>query len=159
MHNSDADLRSHTVSYRERLSPSLWLLVSAALAGPMIAVVVAPVNTTLAVALGLAAALLLLALLVFASPVVAVEGDELRVGRAHIAVEHLGTPESLTGDDARLARGPGLRRDAWHLLRGGIDGVVRVPIDDDRDPVGEWVFSSRTPDRVIAAIGRARASS
>lgn len=158
MHNPDADLRSHAVTYRERLSPSLWLLFSAALAGPMIAVVVAPVDSTLAVALGMAAALLLLALLVFASPVIAVEGGELRVGRAHIGVEHLGTPEALTGDEARTARGPGLRRDAWHLLRGGIDGVVRVPIDDDRDPVAEWVFSSRTPDRVIAAIARARTS-
>ena len=32
--------------------------------------------------------------------------------------------------------------------------VVRVV--DERDPVDEWVFSTRTPDRVIAAIRRAQ---
>lgn len=156
MHNPPAGLSTTPVSYHERLSPSLWLLVSAALLGPMAAVVVAPVNAALAVALGLAVALLVVVLLLFASPVVAVADGRLRVGRAHIEVGHLGAPVALTGDEARIARGPGLRPSAWHLLRGGIDGVVRVPIDDDRDPVAEWVFSSRTPERVVAAIGRAR---
>ena len=37
-----------------------------------------------------------------------------------------------------------------------VDGVVAVRVDDDRDPVREWVFSTRTPDRVIAAIRRAQ---
>lgn len=156
MHNPDAVPSTRTISYRERLSPSLWLLVSAALAGPMLALVVAPVGTAFAVALGLAAALVLLVGMVLAAPVVAVEDGELRVGRAHIEVALLGEPVALTGDEAREARGPRLRRDAWHLLRGGIDGVVRVPVDDDRDPVSEWVFSSRTPERVVAAIARAR---
>ena len=41
---------------------------------------------------------------------------------------------------------------AWHRLRGGIDGVVRVTVTDPDDPVTEWVFSSRTPDRVVAMI-------
>jgi hypothetical protein len=36
------------VLYRERLSPSLWVIVSAAVAAPMAALVVAPIDTTLA---------------------------------------------------------------------------------------------------------------
>jgi len=144
------------VVYRERLSPSLWTLLSAAVAAPMASLVFAPLDATVALLVGIAVAAVLLAALVFASPVVEVRGGELRVGRAHIPVALLGDATALTGDDAREARGPGLSRDAWHLLRGGIDGVVRVPVLDDRDPVAEWVFSSRTPERVVAAIRTAR---
>jgi hypothetical protein len=42
------------------------------------------------------------------------------------------------------------------MFRGGIDPVVRVPVLDPGDPVTEWVFSTRTPDRVVAAITRAQ---
>ena len=67
-------------------------------------------------------------------------------------------PREFTGDEAREVRGPGLPRTAWHMFRGGIDGVVAVPVRDERDPVTVWVFSTRTPDRVSAAIRRAQAS-
>jgi len=156
MHITMSDLSPATVTYRERLSPSLWVLVSAAVIAPMIALVLAPLDATLGLALGIIAGILVVALLVAASPVIAVTGGELHLGRAHIPVELLGDAVALTGPEAREARGPGLRRNAWHLLRGGIDGVVRVTVADPHDPVSEWVFSSRTPERVIAALRRAQ---
>ncbi|RZI90281.1 MAG: DUF3093 domain-containing protein [Microbacterium sp.] len=159
-----SDLRTSALSdgpratiYRERLSPSLWSLVAAAVSAPMVALVFVPVDPTLALVVGALVGVLLLTALVFASPTVTVADGELRVGRAHIAVEHLGDVEQLSGDSARLARGPGLASTAWHLFRPGIDGVVRVIVDDPRDPVTEWVFSTRTPERVSAAIRRAQA--
>lgn len=151
-----AGTRPTAAGYRERLSPSLWTLVSAAVGGPMVALVFTPIDATLALVVGAVAGIALVSALILTAPIVAVTGGELRVGRAHIDVAHLGDPAGVTGEDARQARGPGLSRDAWHLLRGGVDGVVRVPVQDADDPVTEWVFSSRTPDRVIAAIRRAQ---
>lgn len=153
MHNTD---RTVPASYRERLSPSLWLLVSAAVCAPMAAVVFSPIDTTLALVIGLAVGVVLVSALILAAPVIAVRDGVLHVGRAHIAVSDLGEAEFLTGDAARTARGGGLRGDDWHVLRGGIDGVVRVPVSDDDDPAARWVFSSRTPDRVAAIITRAQ---
>ncbi|SFI32866.1 MULTISPECIES: DUF3093 domain-containing protein [Microbacterium] len=151
-----AGTRPAAAGYRERLSPSLWALVGAAVGGPMIALVFVPIDATLALVIGAVAGIALVAGMILMAPVVAVHGGELRVGRAHIDVADLGDPVGATGEDARQARGPGLSRDAWHLLRGGVDGVVRVPVRDAEDPVTEWVFSTRTPDRVIAAIRRAQ---
>ena len=144
--------------YRERLSPSLWALLSAAVAAPMVALVFVPVDATVALVAGVAVAVALVAALILLSPVVEVRGGELRVGRAHIPVDQLGKPVAYTGDQARQMRGPALERTAWHMLRGGIDGVVRAPVTDDRDPVTEWVFSTRTPERVVAVITRAQAA-
>lgn len=147
---------SHDPAYRERLSPSLWTLLSAAVVAPMVALVFVPLDATVALLAGLAAAAALIAALVLGAPVVAVRDGELRVGRAHIAVDLLGDSVALHGEEARDARGPGLHRDAWHLLRPGIDGVVRIALRDERDPAAEWVFSTRTPERVIAAVRRAQ---
>ncbi len=153
-----AGTRPAAAGYRERLSPSLWALVSAAVGGPMVALVFAPIDPTLALVIGAVAGIAIVAALIATAPVVAVAGGELHVGRAHIDVAELGEPVGLVGEDARQARGPGLGRGAWHLLRGGVDGVVRVPVQDADDPVTEWVFSSRTPDRVVAAIRRAQSA-
>jgi len=146
--------RAPAERYRERLGPSLWVLVAAALAGPMAALVFTPIDTTVALVIGAAVSVLVIALLILAAPVVRVEGGELRAGRAHIPVDLLGEPAVHTGDDARHQRGAGLDPRAWHLIRGGIDGVVVVPVVDADDPTTAWVISSRTPDRLAAAVRR-----
>ncbi|GAA5198025.1 DUF3093 domain-containing protein [Microbacterium jejuense] len=147
---------SPTDRYRERLGPSLWILVAAALAGPMAALVFTPIDTTLALVIGAAVGVLVIVLLIFGAPSVSVQDGELRAGRAHIGAEFLGEPVVHIGDDARHARGAGLDPRAWHLLRGGIDGVVVIPVTDEDDPTTAWVISSRTPDRLAAAVRRAQ---
>lgn len=142
--------------YRERLGPSLWILVSAAVAAPMAALVFAPIDTTVALAAGAVVGILIVAVLMTSSPKVEVRAGVLRAGRAHIDVELLGEPRALTAEDARMARGVDLDPRSWHLIRGGIDGVVVVPVLDPDDPAPAWVISSRTPDRLSAAVRRAQ---
>jgi hypothetical protein len=122
----------------------------------MAALVFTPIDTTLALVIGAAVSVLVIALLILGAPTVAVQDGELRAGRAHIGAEFLGEPQVHTGDDARHARGAGLDPRAWHLLRGGIDGVVVIPVTDEDDPTTAWVISSRTPDRLAAAVRRAQ---
>ncbi len=142
--------------YRERLSPSLPFFVALVLAGPMVALSFVPVGATLALVLGIVVPVLVMILAVAASPVVSVKGTVLRAGRAHIDARWLGEVRIRTGDDARHARGPGLSARGWHLIRGGIDGLIVVDVEDPADPVTNWTISTRTPDRLAAAIGRAR---
>ncbi|KRB37794.1 DUF3093 domain-containing protein [Microbacterium sp. Root180] len=142
--------------YRERLGPSLWILVSAAVAGPMATAVFAPIDTTAALVIGAVVGVAIVALLVAGSPVVAITNGELRAGRAHIDVTLLGDPIAVTGEEARTARGAGLDPRSWHVIRGGIDAVIVVPVIDPDDPTPVWVVSTRTPDRLVAAMRRAQ---
>ncbi len=144
------------VVYRERLSPSLWFLVAAAVCGPMAALVFARFDTTIALIVGAVVGVAIVWLLIIGSPSVSVRDGELIAGRAHIDANLLGEPEILTGDDARLARGRDLDPRAWHVIRGGIDGIVRIPVLDADDPTPVWIISTRTPDRLAAAIRRAQ---
>lgn len=142
------------VDYRERLSPSLWVLVAAAVCGPMAALVFTPIDTTLALVVGAAVGVAFIALLVAGSPVIELRDGMLRAGRARIEVELLGAPTALTEEAARHARGSGLDPRSWHVIRGGLDGVVVLPVLDPDDPTPVWIISSRTPDRLAAAIRR-----
>ncbi|MDN3494352.1 DUF3093 domain-containing protein [Planococcus sp. APC 4015] len=142
------------VAYRERLSPSLWVLVAAAVCGPMAALVFAPIDTTLALVVGAVVGVAIVALLVAGSPSLEVRDGVLHAGRARIEVELLGAPTTAVGEEARHARGSGLDPRSWHVIRGGIDGVVTIPVIDPDDPTPVWVLSTRTPERLAAGIRR-----
>ncbi len=154
MQNPAPDTR---VRYRERLSPSLWMLVTAAVAAPMVMLTFTPLGSLPALLIGIAAAVALISALIFSSPGIRVEGSVLRAGRAHIDARWLGEISEFTGEEARMARGTNLPARGWHLIRGGIDGIVVVEIIDPDDPVTSWTISTRTPDRLAAAIRDAQA--
>ncbi|GAA5151679.1 hypothetical protein GCM10025768_18360 [Microbacterium pseudoresistens] len=167
MQNLDADTRSSSsrgddpaaaVLYRERLTPGLWLFLGAAVIGPMIALTALRLVPALALAIGVASTAVILVLIVVLSPRLKVQGTTLHAGRAHIDARWLGAPEIRTGEAARAARGPDLPARGWHLIRGGIPGLVIVPITDPADPAPRWTISTRTPDRLAAAIDAARAT-
>ncbi|MFT4306676.1 MAG: DUF3093 domain-containing protein [Microbacterium sp.] len=148
--------RPRDADYRERLAPSLWTIVAAMVCAPMATLVFVKIGTTLALLIGAAVAIALVAALIGLAPIVDVTGSVLRVGPARIDVSYLGEPTALRGEQARTVRGPGLPAHAWHMLRGGIDGVVVLPLTDPDDPAPAWVVSSRTPDRLAAAVRRAQ---
>lgn len=147
-----------TSTYRERLSPSLPVLTAAALAGPMLGLVLAPVDATIALLAGAVLSAAIIALLVLGAPVIDVRDGTLRAGRAHIGVDLLGAVEIFDGEAAREHRGPQLDPRSWHVIRGGIDGVAVIEVVDPEDPTPSWVVSSRTPDRLAAAVRRARST-
>jgi len=155
MQNTDRDARE---IYRERLTPSLWMLVVIALLGPMASLVFVPLGATVSLIVGAVVSLLLVALSILASPLVRVSGTTLHAGRAHIDAGWLGEPEEFSGEEAHARRTRDIARDGWHLIRGGIDGVVIVPITDPADPARSWTISTRTPDRLAAAIRTAHAA-
>jgi hypothetical protein len=138
--------------YRERLTPPLWAFVAAAVLAPMAALVFAPLNATVALIAGAVVAIGVIALLVLLSPIIEVRDGWLRAGRARIDTRYLGAPVEYRGEEARLARGQRLDPRSWHLIRGGIEGLVVVPLEDPDDPVPSWAISSRTPDRLRSAL-------
>lgn len=154
--NGARDGQNIDIEYRERLGPSLVVLISAAVCAPMAALVFAPIDTTLALVIGALVGAAIVVLMVAGSPVVRVSDGWLIAGRARIDVAYLGESSVFLGEDARNARGSGLDSRAFHLFRGGIDPVAVFTITDDDDPAPSWAISSRTPDRLVAAVRRAQ---
>lgn len=140
--------------YRERLRPALWIYLATALVIPASLLVFLPISLIA----GIVAAVLLygaiLVVLLTTTPTVEVTADELRAGRAHLPRRHIAGATGYRGEEARAERGIRLDMRAWLLLRGWIDPVVRVELDDPDDPTPYWLVSTRHPDELVAALTR-----
>lgn len=141
-----------TVRYRERLTPPLGVIGAAALLGPMVTIVFLPWRPEWSLLAGAGTSLVFVLLAWLTSPTITVTDTTLVAGHAQIEREWLEPAVALTGEDAQEARTTKLPGNGWHLIRGSANGIVRVPLTDPNDPVKIWTISSRTPDRLAAAL-------
>ena len=152
--------RAPDLLHAERLwpSPGAWLM--APLVGVLAAVCLLPVGRPAAVTAGAVGFGLVLAGLLRASARVEVSAAHgLRAGSAVVPAEFLGGGTAARGEAARQLRGPVLDARTHLCLRGWVDGVALVQLDDPADPTPSWLVSSRRPEQLLAAVEAARAAS
>ncbi|CAN5158459.1 DUF3093 domain-containing protein [soil metagenome] len=142
--------------YRERLWPAPWLFISTALVIPASLLVFLPINTTAGVIVAIVLYLGCVGLLLLGSPVVEVTDSDLIAGKARLPLGILGTVEGFTGEEARLERGQRLDARAFLLIRGWVDPVVKIGVDDEADPAPYWLVSTRNPSSLTGALEAAR---
>ena len=141
--------------YRERLWPAPWLFISTALVIPASLLVFLPINTTVGIVVAIVLYLGCAGLLLLGSPVVEVTETHFVAGRARLPLALLGPVEGFSGDAARLERGQRLDARAYLVIRGWIDPVVKVGVDDDADPAPYWLVSTRNPSSLTEALAAA----
>lgn len=142
------------VTYAERLGVPLrwWVQGVMLLATFWLAFVVAIPGALPWVLTGILGALLTLGLNSYGSARVVVADGEFRAARAHIPLEHLGTPEILDRDATRLAIGPDADARAFLVIRPYLAWSVRVPVTDPADPTPYWLVGTRRPEALAAAL-------
>ncbi|MGK5548951.1 DUF3093 domain-containing protein [Streptomyces sp. URMC 127] len=146
-------------AYEERLTaPRSWWLI-AVLAGVAMALILLPLGTVPMLG-GLVggAALAAVAVSSYGSARIRLVGGALIAGDARIPVEALGTPEVLEGEEARAWRTYKADTRAFMLLRGYVPTAVRIEVTDPSDPTPYLYLSTRSPERLAAALTAARAS-
>lgn len=144
-------------TFREVLRPSWWMYVIAAFMIPTTILVMAPINFLLGVILSIVVYAAIVIPMFVTSPAIVLTETELRVGKAHIDRKFIGAVSAYSGNYAVAARGPELDARAWIYLRGWVNPVVRVDISDPNDPTPYWLFSSRRPEELVAALRAGRA--
>lgn len=142
--------------YRERLWPAPWLFISTALVIPASLLVFLPINTTAGIVVAIVLYLGCVGLLLLGSPTISVTDTELVAGRAHLPLALVGAVEGFSGDEARLERGQRLDARAYLLIRGWVDPVVKVGVDDADDPAPYWLVSTRNPSALADALEATR---
>lgn len=140
------------VLYEERLWPSPWIWLIAAGFSSATIVMFAPISMGVGYGAAAVTAVIVFTLLILSTPRITVTASTLTVGRASIEREYLGAVEWFTADDATYQRGPGLNGLAYLCIRGWISPVVRIEVTDPEDRTPYWLTSSRTPERLVAAL-------
>ena len=139
-------------SYRERLSPSWWMVVAVGLVMPATLLIFLPLSPLVGVLAGIGMWGGSLTVLWLFSPVIEVTNGVLRVGNARIEATYIGPVQAFRGEDARHEKGPGAHGLAWMSLRPWIDPVVKITVLDSDDPIPYWLVSTRRPEELISSL-------
>jgi hypothetical protein len=143
------------VNFDERLIPSRSVLVALALSGPMVLLAALPFGLELSITLGLVVPAVLIVIAVSLSPRIQVT-DSLRIGKFNLPLEIISFAEGFEGEAARLQRGPSLDARARLAIRGDIDQVVKIHLNDPLDPTPYILVSTRKPGELVSALGANR---
>lgn len=149
---------SDNVLYREVLRPPFWLLafiffLLSSVALSLWAVFDNPVGT-------IALAISIIALILIARSMtltICLDSRELRVGRARIGLEYIGTVKELSVNEMRLVRGRDADPAAFLVLRFWQPQGIKITISDSRDPVPYWLITSKRAGELSKALTRATA--
>jgi hypothetical protein len=87
---------------------------------------------------------------------IAVRDGELRINDTVLPLALAGRVDVFAAKDKRKALGPNYDPAAFAVHRGWIGPLVRVEVTDPDDPTPYWLFSTRHPDQVVAALNAAR---
>lgn len=143
-------------TYRERLSVPLrwWVQATMFLATVWLAFIVAMPAWMAWTATLVLCAIVFGLLLVIGSARIAIVGDELYAGPAHIPLHLLGPAEALDRDATRRLMGVEADARAFLLTRPYLKRSVRIPVLDPDDPTPYWLLSTRHPRTLASALAR-----
>lgn len=146
------------MDYAERLTaPLRWWAQGTMLVASLWLAVLAATPEVVAWSVTAVALATMVALLVgYGRPRVAVEGNTLRAGRAHISLEHVGQVTALDAAGVRRLAGVDADARAYLLLRPYLKRGVRIDIIDPADPAPYWLVSCRRPEALLTAVGVGR---
>ncbi|GGV27790.1 MULTISPECIES: DUF3093 domain-containing protein [Streptomycetaceae] len=143
--------------YDERLTAprSWWLLpVALGLTLALILLRVGGVAALIGLVIGIAAGAA--AVNSYGSARIRVVQGSLVAGQARIPVEALGEAHPLTPVEAVAWRGVKADPRAFMLLRSYVPTALRVEVTDPADPTPYLYLSTRSPERLAAALAEAR---
>lgn len=143
-----------TVVYCERLRVPLrwWVQGTLLIASLWLAMIVAIPGWLPWAITAFAVGLMCLGFQSYAATIVLSE-DELKVGKAHIGRQHLGSALALDADQTRLLAGVDADARAYLIVRPYLSESVRVEIMDPHDPAPYWLINTRRAPRLAEAIG------
>ncbi|WP_336651000.1 MULTISPECIES: DUF3093 domain-containing protein [unclassified Leucobacter] len=153
---SRSDAAPTARAYRERLLPGVGLYIALLLLVPAVALVLTPIDSTLALPVGIAAYLIVAVAVTLMCPLITVQGQRLTAGRAEIPVQQLGSIELLGSEGIRAAIGPGVDARSYLVVRGWIHRGVRIENIDPADPAPFWIITTRHPQKLAEAIEAAK---
>jgi hypothetical protein len=147
-------------TYRERLLPKWWVY---GLAAGLVAMLSIAYGAAYDAAIGwlmFAVIFGLLALVMTTgSPIIEVN-DGLRVDTARLPISCIGTVEILDPTQTREARRSRSHALDYTLLKlWSSTSSIAVSVEDTNDPHPGWLFSTRHPERIAAAVHNLRQSS
>jgi hypothetical protein len=138
--------------YRERLLPGLSFYLATMFVPIALYLVALAFSGDFALAALIISELAIILLSFVFAPVIYLSQQDLRVGTAVIPVAELGEAFVIEGAEGFQERGQKLNPRAYIKFQIGVRGLAKVEIQDPNDPTPYWLFSTRKPEQLVAAL-------
>ncbi len=84
--------------------------------------------------------------------IIEITGEELKVGRAHIALKYIGNVTAFDSQQMRNIRGRDADPIAFLGIRFWSSTGVKIEINDQRDETPYWLVTSNKADQLVKAL-------
>lgn len=148
--------KSSAILFQERVWPNFTAFLPPVLLIPAAWLTLLPFRTNVGWLLGLLLTAIVWALLAVGSPKIVLTGETLSVGRAQISRKFLGKATFVAAQDSFAERGPKLHALAFLRLQSSVKTLVKVAVDDARDPAPYWLFSARGAAEIVKLLNKKR---
>ena len=138
--------------YRERVIPSWSSFLLPPLLGVAIYAVFLQFDELLGINLAAIATFVVYWLVVSKAPVIELTDSHLRVGRAVIEREHLGSTSVVEAEDSFAERGHLLDARAFTVFQSSVRTMIKIKVTDPADPCPYWLFSTRHAEELAALL-------
>jgi hypothetical protein len=141
------------INFREVLRPPFWLMAFIYFLAISLGIAVwAALNTMAAVIVMTPLTLATIAIYFSASLVIAVDENELRVGKAHIDKKFCGEVTVLTPTEMSLQRTREADPAAYLAIRFWTAHGVKIEITDPRDTTPYWLITTKRGEKLAAVL-------
>ena len=143
--------------YRERLTApiTVWL-ITAALTGSLGIAYGHWLGTPAGITAVVVSELIVAFLLLTRTPIVSVDADVFRAGKARLPLTYVGRIVPLTRDESITAKGAAADPRAYLCTRGWISESILVEVTDEDDPHPYWLVSTRHGHELASILASAR---
>ncbi len=141
--------------YREVVRMPVWLLlIIYFFLLTLVLSIWAALGNNAALGALIAASALLLLIAIKTALTIEIDEKELRVGKAHIALEYLGSVEALDSEQVRKLRTRDADPAAFLGIRFWSSTGVRVAINDPRDATPYWLITSNNCEALAKILNK-----
>jgi hypothetical protein len=143
------------VIFKEVLRPPIWVLafIYFLLLSLVIAIWAAFDNNVALVAF-ITATVAIIYIAIAMRSTITLEGEELRIDRAHIDIKYLGSATVLDSPAMRLLRTRDADPAAYLAIKFWMPKGIKITVVDPRDPTPYWLITSKRGEELAALLDK-----
>ena len=143
------------VIFKEVLRPPIWVLafIYFLLLSLVIAIWAAFDNNVALVAF-ITATVAIIYIAIAMRSTITLDGEELRIDRAHIDIKYLGSATVLDSPAMRLLRTRDADPAAYLAIKFWMPKGIKITVVDPRDPTPYWLITSKRGEEIAALLDK-----
>ena len=143
------------VIFKEVLRPPIWVLVFIYfLLLSLVIAIWAAFDNNVALVAFITATIAIIYIAIAMRSTITLDGEELRIDRAHIDIKYLGSATVLDSPAMRLLRTRDADPAAYLAIKFWMPKGIKITVVDPRDPTPYWLISSKRVEEIAALLDK-----